>query len=96
MNHNTPYPSRILRPAASGGRRLVLTARQLREHGVTAATAAERCRPGGHWQQILPGVFLLHPGAPTSEERLHAALMYASRRPVSPADRMPPSRPVPP
>jgi len=39
----------------------------------------EQCRPGGPWQQILPGVFLLHPGAATSEERLHAVLTYASR-----------------
>jgi hypothetical protein len=38
-----------------------------------------QCRAGGPWQQILPGVFLLHPGPPTSEERLHAVLMYAAR-----------------
>jgi hypothetical protein len=30
-------------------------------------------------QQLLPGVFLLHPGPPTGEERLHAVLMYAAR-----------------
>ncbi|KAF4406009.1 hypothetical protein [Streptomyces lycii] len=78
MNHNTPLSPHPLRPPADG-RRLVLTARQLREHRVGAATAAERCRPGGPWQQILPGVYLLHPGPPTSEERLHAALLYAGR-----------------
>jgi hypothetical protein len=39
----------------------------------------EQCRPGGPWQQLLPGVFLLHSGPPTSEERLHAVLMYAAR-----------------
>ncbi|GHE41725.1 hypothetical protein GCM10017778_26550 [Streptomyces vinaceus] len=48
---------------------------QLREHGVSASEAAER-----PWQEILPGIFLLHPGAATSEERLHAALLYAGRR----------------
>lgn len=53
----------------------MLTLAQLREHGVTASDAAER-----PWQQILPGVFLLHPGPATSEERLHAALLYAERR----------------
>jgi hypothetical protein len=57
----------------------VLTAAQLRNHGVTAAEVSEQCRPGGPWQQILPGVFLLHPGPPTSEERLHAVLLYAAR-----------------
>lgn len=44
----------------------------------TAATN-EQCRAGGPWQQLLPGVVLLHPGPPTSEERLHAVLMYAAR-----------------
>lgn len=53
----------------------MLTLAQLREHGVTASDAA-----GRPWQQILPGVFLLHPGPATSEERLHAALLYAGRR----------------
>ncbi|MFE7122492.1 hypothetical protein ACFU99_44420, partial [Streptomyces sp. NPDC057654] len=59
----------------------MLTTRQLREHGVGGAEAADRCRPGGPWQQLLPGVFLLHPGPPTSEERLHAALLYTAYRP---------------
>jgi hypothetical protein len=57
----------------------VLTTAPLREHGVSAAQAAARCRAGGPWQQLLPGVFVLHQGPPTSEERLHAALMYATR-----------------
>lgn len=57
----------------------MLTAAQLRAQGVTAAETNEQCRPGGPWQQILPGVFLLHPGPPTSEERLHAVLSYAAR-----------------
>ncbi|WP_433547688.1 hypothetical protein ACQPZG_23385 [Streptomyces sp. CA-294286] len=60
-------------------RRRVLTTAQLREHGVSAAKAAAQCRAGGPWQQPLPGVFLLHQGPPTSEERLHAALAYATR-----------------
>lgn len=53
----------------------MLTLAQLREHGVSAAEAA-----GRPWQQVLPGVFLLHSGPATSEERLHAALLYAGRR----------------
>ncbi|MET9318992.1 hypothetical protein ABZX75_02175 [Streptomyces sp. NPDC003038] len=70
MNHNTPLPLAHL----TGSRPRVLTLAQLREHGITASDAAER-----PWQQILPGVFLLHSGPATSEERLHAALLYASR-----------------
>jgi hypothetical protein len=80
MNHNTPLSPRP-RPhhhLATGPRR-VLTAAQLRAHGVSAAETNERCRPGGPWQQFLPGVYLLHPGPPTSEERLHAVLLYAAR-----------------
>ncbi|MGW7417438.1 hypothetical protein [Streptomyces sp. NPDC054863] len=59
--------------------RRVLTTAQLREQGVTAAGASSQCGPGGPWQQLLPGVFVLHQGPPTSEERLHAALLYAGR-----------------
>jgi hypothetical protein len=56
-----------------------MTTAQLRSHGVSPAETTEQCRPGGPWQQILPGVHLLHPGPPTSEERLHAVLLYAAR-----------------
>ncbi|MGW3727760.1 hypothetical protein [Streptomyces sp. F001] len=78
MNHNTPLSPRPLRHLSEVHRR-VMTAAQLRSHGVPAAEMNEQCRSGGPWQQILPGVFLLHPGPPTSEERLHAVLMYAAR-----------------
>ncbi|MFD3545449.1 hypothetical protein ACFWUW_07470 [Streptomyces sp. NPDC058655] len=71
MNHDAPLPLAHL----TGSRPRVLTLAQLREHGVSAADAAER-----PWQQVLPGVFLLHSGPATSEERLHAALLYAERR----------------
>ncbi|MEU6209848.1 MULTISPECIES: hypothetical protein [unclassified Streptomyces] len=71
MNHNAPLPLAHL----TGSRPRVLTLAQLREHGVSASEAAER-----PWKQILPGVFLLHSGPATSEERLHAALLYANRR----------------
>ncbi|WP_030297309.1 hypothetical protein [Streptomyces katrae] len=71
MNHNAPLPLAHL----TGSRPLVLSLAQLREHGVSASDAAAR-----PWQEILPGVFLLHAGAATSEERLHAALLYAGRR----------------
>ncbi|MER6410768.1 hypothetical protein [Streptomyces humidus] len=90
MNHNTPLPQ--VPPASPGSvrhlsevQRRVTTAAHLRVQGVSFAEADERCRPGGPWQQILPGVFLLHPGPPTSEERLHAVLAYAGRDPSTPA-----------
>ncbi|WP_405799386.1 hypothetical protein [Streptomyces sp. NBC_01506] len=73
----------------AGAHRRVLSAAQLREHGVSAARAAARCAPGGPWQQLLPGVFLLRQGPPTSEERLHGALLYAGRRPVAARGNVP-------
>lgn len=57
----------------------MLTTVQLRAHGVPAAEVNEQCRPDGPWQQLLPGVVLLHSGPPTGEERLHAVLLYAAR-----------------
>ncbi|MGP3949398.1 hypothetical protein [Streptomyces sp. 7N604] len=78
MNSNLPLSPRPLRHLSDAQRR-VLTLRQLRDHGISTADAAERTRPGGCWQRLLPGVYLLHPGPPTSEERLHAALLYAGR-----------------
>jgi hypothetical protein len=82
MNHNTPLSPRPLQHSSEVHHR-VLTAAHLRSHGVSAAETNEQCRPGGPWQQILPGVFLLHSGPPTGEERLHAVLMYAAREPAS-------------
>ncbi|MFJ9155814.1 hypothetical protein ACIRPS_03345 [Streptomyces griseoviridis] len=70
-----PRPARHL----SGARRRVLTAAQLRARGIPPAEANARCRPGGPWQRLLPGVFLLRPGPPTAEERLHAVLLYAAK-----------------
>ncbi|MCT4352660.1 hypothetical protein M5362_05865 [Streptomyces sp. Je 1-79] len=80
MNHNTPITPRPLPlPSLAEDRQRVASAAQLREQGLSNADVAARCRPGGGWQQILPGVFLLRLGQPTSEDRLRAALLYASR-----------------
>ncbi|MFD7899513.1 hypothetical protein [Streptomyces sp. NPDC059743] len=82
MNNNTtPLSPCLLSDLAGSGdvRRRVLSLAQLREHGVAAGRAAAQCRPGGPWQQLLPGIYLLHAGTPTSEERLHAVLLYAGR-----------------
>ncbi|MEV2251474.1 hypothetical protein AB0I94_12990 [Streptomyces sp. NPDC050147] len=88
MNHNTPLSPRPLRHLADVQRRVMSTA-QLRAHGVCAADLAAHCRPEGPWQQLLPGVCLLHPGPPTSEERLHGALLFAGRPPAKAAKSVP-------
>lgn len=93
MNDDTPLPphapsSPFAAPSSSAAitvrhlsevRHRVLTVGQLRARGVTTAETAARCRPGGPWRRLLPGVVLLHPGPPTGQERLHAVLLYAAR-----------------
>ena len=79
MTHNTPLSADPLHDLSGRGRLRVMTVAQLRSHGVTTFETNEQCRPGGPWQQLLPGVVLLHPGPPTSEERLRSVLMYAAR-----------------
>ncbi|MGW8380280.1 hypothetical protein [Streptomyces sp. ODS28] len=80
MTHNPRTSPRPLSELSDAARQRVLSSRALREHGVSAAEANARCRPGGPWQMLLPGVYLLHPGPPTSEERLRAVLLYAGRQ----------------
>jgi hypothetical protein len=36
-----------------------------------------RCRPGGPWQRLLPGILLLSGSPPTRVQRIQAALRYA-------------------
>ncbi|MGP4000383.1 hypothetical protein [Streptomyces sp. 8N706] len=90
MTFDTPLSQRPVRHL-SDVRRRVLTLRQLRARGATAADVADRIQPGGGWQQLLPGVYLLHQSTPTSEERLHAALLYAGRPTPSRRPGVPPS-----
>ncbi|WP_328910173.1 hypothetical protein OG230_12050 [Streptomyces sp. NBC_00234] len=78
MTQNTPLSLSPLLRAPD-----VKSVAQLRARGVSAAQTAAQCLPGGPWQQLLPGVYLLHPGPPTGEERLHGALLYAGRPPAS-------------
>ncbi|MFH8724234.1 hypothetical protein [Streptomyces termitum] len=80
MNHDTPLPARSRRRSAPSvlPQRLA-SAPQLRAMGVPAAEVAGRSAEGGDWQQLLPGVFLLRPTAPTGDDRLRAALLYARR-----------------
>ena len=89
MNHETPLSPLPLQHLADDARPRVMSAAQLRAHGVSAADANAQCLPGGPWQQLLPGVWLLHPGPPTSDERLHCALLYAGRPPTRQARSVP-------
>ncbi|MFJ3700622.1 MULTISPECIES: hypothetical protein [Streptomyces] len=78
MTQNAPLPPRPVHEAA----RRVQSAAQLRARGVTAAHTAAQCLPGGPWQQLLPSVYLLHRGAPTNDDRVRGALLYAGRPPA--------------
>lgn len=62
-----PFPDGVIR------RRDLLTA------GVSQHMVAIRCRPGGPWQLLLPGVLLLANSPPTRRQRLRAALLYAGQ-----------------
>ncbi|OEV02765.1 hypothetical protein [Streptomyces oceani] len=87
MTHNAPHSARLHHPNQEDGHGpdihdSVLTARALRAQGVSAAEADRRCRPGGPWQLLLPGVYLLRAGPAVPAERLRAGLLYAGRRTV--------------
>lgn len=55
----------------------VIPARMLVAAGVPESTAYGRCRPGGPWQLLLPGIVLLSNGTPTGDQLVAAALLYA-------------------
>ncbi|WP_037140989.1 hypothetical protein [Rhodococcoides fascians] len=54
----------------------VVTRAQLREAKVSDSALTARCSPGGPWQRLLPGVYLLHNGFPSQLQRSTAALAY--------------------
>jgi hypothetical protein len=54
----------------------VITAARLRTAGVSPGRIAARCRPGGPWQRLLPGVIMLGAGAPTRRQRLRAIVAW--------------------
>lgn len=54
----------------------VTTSIMLRKIGVTPHAIASRCRAGGPWRRLLPGVILLDDGAPTRRQQLRAAVFY--------------------
>lgn len=60
----------------------VVRAADLLESGVPRYAIETRCRPGGPWRRLLPGVLLLSPGEPTRRQHVRAALVYAGPRAV--------------
>ncbi|MFL6143127.1 MAG: hypothetical protein ACJ72N_14835 [Labedaea sp.] len=52
---------------------------QLNLLGVTDGMIWERCRPGGVWRRVLPGIISLHNGEPVWTQQLEAALRYTRR-----------------
>jgi hypothetical protein len=55
----------------------VITVRELERFGVPEATAYRRCRDGGPWQRLGPGIVVLHNGTPTWRQQLIAGLLHA-------------------
>ena len=63
----------IYRVSRSG----VIRTAELARLGVSNSAVHTRCRVGGPWQRILPGVILLRNGQPTPRQRSIAALMLS-------------------
>ncbi|MEU4803038.1 hypothetical protein [Actinosynnema sp. NPDC023587] len=55
----------------------VIKTADLKAAGVPRYAIELRCRPGGPWQRILPGVLLLAATPPTRAQQVRAALVYA-------------------
>jgi hypothetical protein len=60
----------------------VIRRRDLLAAGVSQHMLATRCRPGGPWQLVLPGVLLLANSPPTRQQRLRAAALYAGEEAI--------------
>jgi hypothetical protein len=65
----------------------VVRARALHQCGFARSTVTYRCRSGGPWQLLLPGIVLLHSGPPTRADRRRAALLYCDAREGGPPVR---------
>src|SRR5690349_17276509 len=66
-------PRDHLRRTATDG---VITARALITSGVPESTVYHRCRDGGPWQRLAPGVILMSTGHPTTSQLVTAALLH--------------------
>jgi hypothetical protein len=57
----------------------VISRQQALTCGVPRGTVTTWCKASKKWQKLLPGVYLAVTGAPTAEQRLVAALLYAGK-----------------
>lgn len=57
----------------------IATVAQLKASGTSVKTIASRCRPGGPWRRLSPGVVLLGLGEPTRHQLLSAAVAALGR-----------------
>lgn len=68
----SPHPDDLLAAAVDG----VIRARELVELGLPESTVYRRCRDGGPWQRLAPGILLMATGHPTPDQLATAAVMH--------------------
>jgi hypothetical protein len=56
---------------------IVVHVRMLDALGVPRRTVYDRCRPGGPWRALLPGIVAVKNGPPTRDDHRRAAVLYA-------------------
>jgi hypothetical protein len=55
----------------------IVGVRDLERLGLHRATIAKRCRPGGPWQSLAPGIIVLHNGPRSRDDKRRGALVHA-------------------
>lgn len=65
-------PEMLIRIANRG----IIADATLRRNGVSGSAIHQRCRPGGPWERVLPGIIHLRNGRLSNRQRSVAALMY--------------------
>jgi hypothetical protein len=71
----SPHPDDLIAAARDG----VIRARELVALGVPETTVYRRCRDGGPWQRLAPGIVLMATGHPTPDQLAIAALIHGGR-----------------
>jgi hypothetical protein len=72
MRHDKAERAALWQAAQHG----VIAARTLVSLGVPESTVYRRCRDGGPWQRLAPGIVLMATGTPTVDQRVVAALLH--------------------
>jgi len=75
MPRRRPY-DRFAVDALIAQRDGVVRSSELRRLGMGASTITHRCRAGGPWQRLLPGIILVSNGSATLSQQIRAALLY--------------------